>query len=354
MSAMSSRTILVLSILFSLSIGCSEPYSPALTKIIYVEESDFDSISLPAPESINLDLPGVISLKLCDSVLLATSSSEKILHIYDRNNKNESGSYISKGNGPFELLYSPFCSSFCIGQDNHDTVIRFADFLTKRFYKINLTQTLIQKKLIIEQIGKGRDDQQVLTTLVIDDTSYFGKRLSEKADTQERFYVKDGQEFISEDMARLNSFRLNAPDGGFNFNLLSAILGLSRERGLIVEAMTLLNQIQVYSLSGQSRGFTIANGKLRDIHHLERNPQVSTNGYCALSIHEDYFTALYQKDESRNQLQFFSWDGNPLWIIDLDPGVRSYDIDSQAGTLITLNNDDETVNSYEIPELRTR
>ncbi len=345
------KLIFIITMLVALSCGCSEPYSPTLKSIRQVKESDFTAISLPVPETVNLDTPGVISLKFCDSLLLATASGDKVLHIYDRSTWKESGSFISKGNGPSELLYSPFCSAFCLDRENGGTVLRFADFMTKKILRIDLTQTLRRKDLVLEQIGKTEDGQQVLASVIIDDNDYYAKRLSAKADSQERFYMKDGREFISEDMARLNSFRLNAPDRGFNFNLLSAILGYSRERDLVIEAMTLLDQIHVYPLSGQSGGFTIANGKLRDIHYLERNPLASTNGYCALSVHKDFFSALYQKDRKNNQLQFFSWEGNPLWIINLNTGVRSYDIDPDNGILITLNSEDETVNSYFIPEM---
>lgn len=347
-----TKLTFIITMLVALSFGCSEPYSPSLKSVRQVQESDFTAISLPVPESVNLNTPGVISLKFCDSLLLATASGDKILHIYDRSTWKNSGSFISKGNGPSELLYSPFCSAFCLDRENGGTVIRFADFMTKKILRIDLTQTLRQKDLVLEQIGKTVDGQQVLTSVIIDDNDYFAKRLSAKSDSQERFYMKDGQDFISEDMVRLNSFRLNAPDRGFNFNLFSAILGYSRDRDLIVEAMTLLNQIHVYPLSGQSEGFTIANGKLRDIHYLERNPLASTNGYCALSVHKNFFSALYQKDRKNNQLQFFSWDGNPLWSINLDAGISSYDIDPENGILITLNSEDETVNSYYIPEIR--
>ena len=159
---------------------------------------------------------------------------------------------------------------------------------------------------------------------------------------------------MSPSMLKLNSYRIGQNDG-YNINLLSGIIGYNSSRRLIVEAMSLLNLVQVYPVDGDG-GYTLCYGNnMPDIRVLEKqSPQLPTYHTC-LSLNDSYFSVMYTEESASGtamEIHGYAWDGDPLFRIPLPSNITKYDIDDKTGTLLTVDDEDH-IKEYNIEYLKS-
>lgn len=344
-----------------LASSCSNSYCPSLEKVITVEENDFYEISLSELKSkeINLGLVGIVGVRYCDSLLVITTSGEgvdRLLHLYDRYCLESKGDFFTKGRGPKELLFPLFGSSLCLDKESGSYMMRFVDRYTNRFVEVNLSESIIKEEAVLKE-REFKNGEELFTALPLDGSRCFMKRMVKKGTCLER-YIKnaEGIESMSPSMIRLNSYQIGKNDG-YNINLFSGVVGYNSSRQLIVEAMCLLNLVQVYPVDGDGDGdYTLCYGKtMPDIRVLEKqSPQLSTY-HTNLSLNDSYFSVMYI-DESAGgdtkEIHGYSWDGSPLFRIPLPSIITKYDIDCKTGSLLTIDDEDHIL-EYNIEYLKS-
>lgn len=336
--------------------SCGKPCSPSLDKTISLDGADFKTIELPQPKTLDLGVDGVRGLRFYNGNLYATASNGgDILYVFSHDGGELKGSFLKKGRGPSELLSVPNCSSFCFDGSGNDAVIRFNDHNSRRLLKFDVAGSLASGEAVMSEIGKIGGKNDITSVMVLSDDSYIGKRLTMNGDCQERYVVSNGEEYATEDMKKLNSVHMDAPDGAYNFNVFSGFFGYSRRRSMICEAMLFLKSIHVYSLDGKSEGFTIFyGGGPADVNVLGKDLVRYLGGqYLGVSANERFFAAMYGASMRSSMIQIYSWEGKPLGKIELGYEASNFDIDAEAGDLITYNSSEEIVRFYHVPELAT-
>lgn len=342
-----------------LATSCSNSYCPSLEKVVTVEEDDFYEISLSElkPKEINLGLVGIVGVRYCDSLLVITTFGEgadRLVHLYDRYCLECKGDFFTKGRGPKELLFPLFGSSLCLDKESGSYMMRFVDRYTNRFVEVNLSESIINEEPVLKE-REFKNGEELFTALPLDGSRCFMKRMVKNGTCLER-YIKnaEGLESMSPSMLRLNSYQIGKKDG-YNINLFSGVVGYNNSRQLIVEAMCLLNLVQVYPIDGDG-GYTLCYGKtMPDIRVLEKqSPQLSTF-HTNLSLNDSYFSVMYI-DESVGgdikEIHGYSWDGSPLFRIPLPSNITKYDIDCKTGSLLTVDEEDH-IREYNINYLKS-
>ncbi len=346
---------IIMAAIIILASSCDNSYCPSLGKLIPVEERDFYKISLSAPKEIEIVLAGITGVRYCDSLLIVTTSgSDRSVHLYDRHTLESRGDFLTKGRGPKELLYPLFGSSFSLNNESGSYMMRFVDLYTKRFMELNLSESIMAKEPVIKECGlKGVED--LFMALPLDGSRCYMKRMAQNGTCLERYVWNDEDpESMSSPMLKLNSFQIGNNDG-YNINLLSGIVGYNNSRHLIVEAMCLLNLVQVYPVDGDG-GYTLCYGNtMPDIRVLEKqSPQLSTY-HTGLSLNDSYFSVMYTDERvsgTTKEIHGYAWDGSPLFRIPLPSNITNYDIDSKTGSLLTVDEEDN-VQEYDIEYLKT-
>ena len=352
------RTIyaIMLAILL-LAAGCSDSYCPSLEKVVTVGESDFYEISLSGlkPKEIDLGLMGIIGVRYCDSLLVVTTlGTDRLLHLYDRHCLEHKGDFFTKGRGPKELLFPLFGSSLSLNNEAGSYMMRFVDRYSDRLVEVNLSESIKNKDLVLKE-REFKSDEELFTALPLDESRCFMKRMVQNGTCLER-YVQDveGTESMSQPMLKLNSCQIGNNDG-YNINLFAGIVGYDSSRHLIVEAMSLLNLVQVYPVEGEG-GYTLCYGKtMPDIRVLEKqSPQLCTY-HTGLSLNDSYFSVMYTDERvsgATKEIHGYSWDGRPLFRIPLPSNIAKYDIDCKTGSLLTVDEEDHIL-EYNIEYLKS-
>ncbi len=353
---MRSIYAIILAILL-LATGCSDSYCPSLDKVVIVEESDFYEISLSGlkPREIDLDLMGIIGARYCDSLLVVTTlGTDRLLHLYDRHCLERKGDFFTKGRGPKELLFPLFGSSLSLDNESGSYMMRFVDRYSDRLVEVNLSESIMNKDLVLKE-REFKSGEELFTALPLDGSRCFMKRMVQNGTCLER-YVRnvEGTESMSQPMLKLNSCQISNNDG-YNINLFSGVVGYNSSRHLIVEAMCLLNLVQVYPVEGDG-GCTLCYGKtMPDIRVLEKqSPQLCTY-HTGLSLNDSYFSVMYTDERASGttkEIHGYAWDGSPLFRIPLPSNITKYDIDSKTGSLLTVDEEDH-IREYSIEYLKS-
>ena len=348
---------MVMAAMLLLATSCCDSYCPSLGKVVTVEEKDFLEISLSdlKPKEIKLGLVGIIGVRYCDSLLVVTTmGTDRLVHIYDRDRMECKSDFFTKGRGPKELLSPLFGSYLTMNNESGSYMMRFVDRSSNRFVEVNLSESIKnQEPVLIEREFKNGDE--LFSALPLDGSRCFMKRMVQNGTCLERYIRNvEGAESMSPPMIKLNSYHIGENDG-YNINLFSGIVGYNISRRLIVEAMTLLNIVQVYPVDGEG-GYTLCYGNtLPDIRTLEKqSPNLSTY-HTGISLNDSYFSVMYT-DESASgttiEIHGYAWDGKPLFRIPLPSNITKYDIDGETGTLLTVDDEDH-IKEYNIEYLKS-
>lgn len=137
--------------------------------------------------------------------------------------------------------------------------------------------------------------------------------------------------------------------------MFSGTVGYNSSRHLIVEAMCLLNLVQVYPVEGDG-GYTLCYGKtMPDIRVLEKQSPRLCTYHTSLSLNDRYFSVMYTDERAScvtKEIHGYSWDGSPLFRISLPSNISKYDIDCKTGSLLTVDEEDH-IREYSIEYLKS-
>ena len=354
---MKLKNVMVMAVILIMTASCDNSYYPSLDKVTKINEKDFHEISLSGlnPKEIDLGLMGIIGVRYCDSLLVVTTlGTDRLLHLYDRHCLEHKGDFFTKGRGPKELLFPLFGSSLSLNNESGSYMMRFVDRYSDRFVEVNLSESIMNKDLVLKE-REFKCWEELFTALPLDGSRCFMKRMDQNGTCLERYVQNvEGAESMSRPMLKLNSYRIENNDG-YNINLFSGIAGYNSSRHLIVEAMCLLNLVQVYPVDGEG-GYTLCYGNtLPDIRTLEKqSPSLSTY-HTGISLNDNYFSVMYTEECANGttiEIHGYAWDGKPLFRIPLPSNITKYDIDGEIGTLLTVDDEDH-IKEYNIEYLKS-
>lgn len=142
---------------------------------------------------------------------------------------------------------------------------------------------------------------------------------------------------------------LHTLEAGEDWNTLSAVRCVNRERGLVVEAMLYLNQVNLFAVDGSFSKTVCLGDELMNVREIDgKGHRRATDQFdCAVAA-SDYFAVLYQnisffdfcRGRGESTILLFGWDGKPLEKLQLPCRVFAFDI-SERGDLYVLTQDKE-------------
>lgn len=337
--------------------SCNSQYCPSLDRIEMVGEIDFQTVFLSDCKSkdVSLGLLGITGVRYCDSLLVVTTSGEeKFVHLFGRQEFNCLGNFFAKGRGPNELPFPLYGSELSLGEEAGSCMMRFVDQYTRRFLEMNISESIEEGAPVLQEYALELKDE-LFTSLPLDGSSCYMKRMANNGTALERYvWKRPNIEYMSKAMNELNSYRVDKNDG-YSINLLSAIVGYDRGRKLIVEAMSLLNIINVYSVDGKE-GFTLCYGQsMPDVRTLAKSSPMLKTYHAGISLCKDYFSVMYidERDNgTRKEIHGYSWDGRPLFRIPIPSDIIRYDMDGETGSLLLVDDEDH-VKEYIVGSLLT-
>ena len=339
--------------------SCQSTPAPSSDYMILDEVKYIDRFphvfTLTDGKPIDLDIIGTLSLSIYDSLLIVTTQDESgMWSFFELPELNYLGKYLTKGNGPNELLTPPWIEEQYIfkEQGQHHAIIY--EFLTGESYRMNISETIRMNKLMMSETNYLLP-RVLFGFSFIDSNIFFCKEVNNSQTQQNRYILINGDKISSSNIEKLNRAQINI---GEDINILSTCIK-KRPNGIrIVEGGVFLNQINVYSID-DSFGKTICLGNQVDnisrIQQINRWDRLYT--YLNVKVYPKFFSALYlndtyekyQREITKNPvIQFFDWDCNPLAEIKLDRMITTFDIDLINGSLYTLNFRTEEMYQYDI------
>ncbi len=359
---MKPKHLFLLCILSPTILSCSIDTGDHLSidNIRYIKKFN-KCITLDSAEKIEVDIPGVSSLAVQDSLLIVTSlHHDGCWSIFSIPEHENLGRYINLGKGRGELTSSPRCYDQSFSHDDNMLVAHIYDFSTGRLFDFNVTQSILDKKNHIKQ--RGKYERNLFAFRYLQDSMHYQTAISEPIFSQQtRQIVEFGKKRITTAMQELNSAEMENAD---EFNVLSTYTSYSAESKYIAEACMQLNQINIFSIENDTEGATICCGdKLDDYNNVANQSRAERMiGYKGIVAYPKFFAATYLpisnikyhvmiNKKNTHKLQIFDWQAIPLCELTILHPYNSFDIDFNNGCLYTLNYETEEIYRYDIKEV---
>lgn len=329
-----------------------------LDNVVYVENFP-EVFILDNGTPVNLDVIGILSISIEDSMIIVTTSDKKgMWSFYSLPEYYFMGKYLTMGMGPNEFLSTPLVEQQNIFKQSGHLLGLIYDFQSGKLYKMNISETLQKNRLSMSQTSDSLP-RFLFNFTMIDTNTFLCKEVNNNRTQQIRYVLRQGWNKSSRNLEKLNAASIRQ---GENINILATDTKRSSDGKKIVEVGIALNQINLYSID-DSFGKTICVGKQVDninkIQNVDRRERMYT--YINVTAHPNYFSALYlndtdinyQRGTSKNpSIQFIDWDGKPLAEIKLDRMITSYAIDFIHGSLYVVDsNSEEELYKYDILEV---
>jgi len=324
----------------------------------YIKEFPHSYTLQKGNEVTDFDVIGVRDFRICDSLLIISNvDKEGLWSCYSLHNQKFLGKFLKQGNGPNEFFMTPFVSqaSMMYDKDNNLNAVIY-ESMQRKVWKINVSETLKKQELIINELTIDTPNP-TFVFLMMNDTSYYVRRLTYDETQQERSIFQGGVESKPYNIELLNKASVTKSD--HDFNIISILARYNSEKNLIVETPIGLNYINLYSPTNDY-GISICavGNEFDNISTVQKmKPWERLYTYAGVSTFKDFWGTLYIGEEmgiylkdrkKMPKIHLFTWDGNPLAEILLPQHATSFDIDFINGYLYTLDLKSDLFCKYDI------
>ena len=307
---------------------------------------------------VTTDAIGAQTFAIYDTLLfIQTSDPANFWSVYSLPDERLLGKFFPKGNGPNEFLWAPALNHTEFYKENGRIFARIFDYMKDRIVMTDITG-MIENSRAEFSVIVDKLDRNAINAILLNGNDVFCRKLSNNGTQLPRYISKGGKDVTPDNLDKLN---LSEVKPGEDHNILAADLKYNREKNLILETPTMLNHINLYSPDG-STGKTICVGKrIDDISHIQdTEPAYRMYTYDGAKIFDDFFAALYCNEDVLSYeterktlptIQFFDWEGNPVFELKLDRFCTSFAIDTVNGYLYTFNAPTEETYKYDIKNI---
>lgn len=332
-----------------------------LNKTKYIKEFPYSYTLDKGNENVGFNLIGIRDFVICDSlIIVSTIDKEGLWSCYSLNNQKFIGKFLKQGNGPNEFFMTPFVSQASLMYDkNNDLNAILYESMQQKVLKINITKTLEKGELFINKLDINTP-KPTFVFLMMNDSSYYARKLSNDETQQERIIFKGSTELESQNLELLN--KASVTKSNHEFNIISILAQYNPEKNLIVEAPISLNYFNLYSPTDDFGMSICASGnEFNKISTVQKTkPWDRLKTYEGITIFKDFFGTLYIGEDMKSYLEggkklprihLFTWDGEPLAELLLPEYATSFDIDFINGYLYTLDLKHDLFHKYDIKSI---
>lgn len=305
--------------------------------------------TLNNPEYIPMDLAGVRDIKVGEDALylsfMPTESDPNTIHVLDKNQFQIQSSFLAKGNGPGEVLNTPYFSGIIFHEEG-SLIGSLAG--NSKMLSVDFTESGKTGRTVLSSscdMPKGF----VMNNILLKDGSILYTTTDKKFSRIERILQKDDDRVSSSPLDKLNSASIKTENDGFLFNILGTMFGYNYELDRIMEASIYLNCIHLYNIEGSyEKSVCIGNRvtKIDEVESLGVNEMKQRT--MTIRTYKDFFALAFINDDDSIDILRFDWDGRPLERISTGSTFNSFDFDSKEGYLYLLNRDVDSLVRYKI------
>ncbi len=349
--------ILAISLLIIILItpSCRDSHSGYMLFDKVVKIGNFPlEVSPKAGHKVVLGKPGVMDVKLLDTVILFTfNDPEHYLSAFSTKDYHFIGSFLRKGNGPGEVQDLPFMSDLTFKSIKgliHCYLYLYYGRGT--MYDIDLDHSIAKSQTCF--FGQKDSLPKGLSTCIPIDIGSFYCRTNRSNDSGlYRFVYTSGKEITDLNLVKLNDMHFNKRDIGINHNYISSFTTINESNHIAVEAAFYQDLINFFSIDGNFCKSVCTGDNIRKISDFQKIPLSSEikQTYEDIRGYDDFVACLRNQSMTSSMIQIFDWQGNPKMSINIPHRTTCFDIDFKRGKIFTVNYENEEVWSYEVPEL---
>ena len=346
---------LILCSLLILQISCSSNQSQfsspdymIFDNVLYISKFP-KTFELDNALLISCDIPGAKSITIRDSLLVVSTNNDKgFWSFFSLPAVEFRGKYLLKGNGPIELLTSPWVEKQHFYNSNGDLHSIVHDFSTGKLLNFNISETLRKNSAIINKLELNVANS-LFNLNIINDSTYYCKSVNETHTQQDRYVLCHNKKNITKNMELLNSTKIKT---GGDINLLTTISTYDSITKHIVECSIMLNQVNIFSIDSTFAVSICFGNKFDKI--LDFNKSEKKRTYMDINGYKKFFTALYYNQPRENltnpSIQFMDWYGKPLMEVKLNKSISSTSIDFANKTLYGIDYKTEELYKFDISD----
>jgi hypothetical protein len=346
------KKILTVILLLAVVFGCGQE-KPATTlafkDVVKVKGYPIEAV-LEKSTPVELHTVGIKNIHVLDSLLMVVKDSEKgFLSVYRLPGMDSLGSYILKGNGPGEQLFCPLFSGMTFFKNGNSLCVGMMD-PRGTYMEYDVDRSIKEGKTVLVSQNQLQASQSLYCGRIAEG-EYFYRTLSGDMRSQLRSVMKDTVVTRSKPMMYLNTLAVPSGSDGLLFNALSAITGLKPDRELVVEASTMMNTINVYSIKGTYAKTICLGSKPDDLEAICKSGSTAMKQKnFGLQVYDRCFAVLNSDGEkgSSKSVLFFDWKCNPLAKLTLSGDVFGFDVDWSSENLYTFDSATESIKKYDI------
>lgn len=309
---------------------------------------------LCSPEVLNLDVIGVQGIKVLSDYIIVSGSNDKgCLSIFSKTDKMHVADFLNIGNGPGEVLYTPFISWIHFSHDERCAYIY--DF-KGNYLEYDLSVAVADTIPLWNCIAKELPMMDASRYFYVDNDRLLCRRCKLDRNGYERFIVDCNGDII------------NSPNVGYlnmitssDMNLLSTGFAINNTNNRIAEFGSRINVIHLYSYVDDF-AITLSIGdkmtRLDDWEQLSEG-EMRKMYYDSKSFNK-FFAALYlgtTLDDLDSgtfdtpRIHIFDWEGNPIGEIAIPVRTLFFDIDITDKQLYVVEYETDHILKYDISEI---
>lgn len=319
-------------------------------------------ITLKEQKPYKTNLIGTVNIFGLDSVIVLLNLESPYLSAYSTNSGSLLGRFVKQGQGPGEVSDLP--ANLSLTRKDNDIILRFSDSNELKYFNLNLTKSLRAGQAVYDTIKTSRLFREAKYIIPVSetDTIVYYHTFNNDGDLCGNIPIRLGRNGVENMIPNLR-YR----EGGFDnigFNTVTFGAAYNPRCGIVAEAMTKMNQINLYSIKDTTFRKTVCVGKELDDAAEEyaknrkdwkvcyQKVQPFGEGFAALRL-EDVTSEIFDEEDFEASLQFFSCTGDPLLEVKIPFTVNSFFIDSSGILyLFTRMGDSESIYRYEVPEIK--
>ena len=343
------KSIVIISLMAFLWQACdSLSYHLSFDEVVYVKEFP-QKVELEKVAPMDLDLMGCVDFFGNDSVLVfKMMNMEHHWKVYSLPDLKEGVELLKKGNGPNEFVRMPSNEYF----QEDANVCRVWSANERKVYQIDISASLQKGKTVLDSIWKLPLEGTAFTCASVDDSSYFVTLF--QPDSYKRCLLNGSELQELEHLKPINDVKTYK-----EINSIAAIRRYEPSQKKVVEVMTHLNQINLYSVEDSFAKTICVGESLTDVGQVDDGWKWAwTSYYGHVMTHPDYFAALYVNanhkdflsgDVKKVNIQFYNWEGEPLFDIGVPCSAESFFIHRNKDLYVfSANGETECLYKYDL------
>lgn len=313
-----------------------------------------NTYELGTPEEFDLNIIGVQGIKILnDDIVISCSSNDDCLYVFSKSGMSQKTSLLNVGNGPGEILYSPFMSWMDFSDNGRYAYVY--DF-KGNYLEYDLSASVNTGNQIWRYIAEKLPVADGARYFYINKDELLCRKCKTDRDGYERFLINcNGQIISTTNVECLNEI------SSYEMNLLSTGFAINDELHRIAEFGSRINVIHLYSYVDDFAVTLAIHDKISKLEDFEQLPEIEMRKmYYDSKSFDDFFAALYLGtiiDDLDNgtfgtpSIHIFDWDGNPIAEIVIPVRALFFDIDIRDKKLYVVEYETDHILKYDISEI---